>query len=47
MIGLRTASMLKVQAPITYQLVVNDRTTHELSLMIRMSILAGADEVIG
>lgn len=47
MIGLRTASMLKVQAPITYQLVVNDRTTRELSLMIRMSILAGADEVIG
>ncbi|CAO4166507.1 hypothetical protein CLBKND_00795 [Methylorubrum aminovorans] len=47
MIWLRTASILKVQAPITYQLVVNDRTARELSLMIRMSILAGADESIG
>lgn len=39
--------MLPVQAPISYELLVNNRTTRELSLMIRMSILAGANEVIG
>jgi putative ABC transport system substrate-binding protein len=39
-------SSLPVQAPVTYELVVNARTAHELELAIPPSILVRADEVI-
>lgn len=38
--------MLPVQATITFELVVNGRPARELGLIIQISFLAGAEEVI-